>query len=510
MDRRSFLKHVARATAVAGAAGAGGWPAPAAEAAAGARDGAGSAPTKPASGGGPAATGGQASAAPAAAVSGASVPAAAAPAERLTLVGAGDCIITRRVREVTHPDFLELAGLVRGADCAWGNCEIVIGKGDELYPALKDEDLHAIGDPWTADELRWMGFRLMGTANNHTVDFGHRGLFSTLEHLDRVGIAHAGSGRDLDEAARPGFADTAAGRVGLVSCASTFPPFFAAGPSHPYGKGRPGINPLKVKGTVVLDDATFKRLAAARKVLGDLWAEDDYKSLGLPEPPPDPRKFDFGELTIAAGDHADYRSEVDAGDVKRIAEAIGIARGSARVVIASIHAHDARRKLALSDPFLETFARGTIDAGADVYFSSGPHVLRGIEMYKGKPIFYSLSNFFFQLETNRYLVAEDLLFGGLDGRGLDPGALERKIGLPRQQRFWQSFLPRITFAGGRVEAVELFPLTLGFGDPPDRLGTPRLARGEEAAAILRQLAALSAPYGTVIDVQDGIGRVRLG
>ncbi len=40
-----------------------------------------------------------------------------------------------------------------------------------------------------------------------------------------------------------------------------------------------------------------------------------------------------------------------------------------------------------------------IDAGADVFVGHGPHVLRGIEIYKGKPIFYSLSNFIFQNET---------------------------------------------------------------------------------------------------------------
>ena len=40
-----------------------------------------------------------------------------------------------------------------------------------------------------------------------------------------------------------------------------------------------------------------------------------------------------------------------------------------------------------------------IDAGADVFVGHGPHVLRGIEIYKGKPIFYSLANFIFQNET---------------------------------------------------------------------------------------------------------------
>ena len=36
-----------------------------------------------------------------------------------------------------------------------------------------------------------------------------------------------------------------------------------------------------------------------------------------------------------------------------------------------------------------------IDAGADLVIGSHPHVLQGIEYYKGKPIVYSLGNFIF-------------------------------------------------------------------------------------------------------------------
>jgi len=70
-------------------------------------------------------------------------------------------------------------------------------------------------------------------------------------------------------------------------------------------------------------------------------------------------------------------------------------------------------------------------------------------------------------------------------------------------------LPRITFAGGKVAAIELFPLALGYGEPVYRRGTPRLARGPEAAAILGNLARLSAPYGTRLEIAGEVGRVRL-
>jgi hypothetical protein len=46
--------------------------------------------------------------------------------------------------------------------------------------------------------------------------------------------------------------------------------------------------------------------------------------------------------------------------------------------------------------FLPQLARATIDNGADMFVGHGPHVLRGIEIYKGKPIFYGLGEFYYQ------------------------------------------------------------------------------------------------------------------
>lgn len=42
---------------------------------------------------------------------------------------------------------------------------------------------------------------------------------------------------------------------------------------------------------------------------------------------------------------------------------------------------------------LRKWARVVIDAGADAVVGHGPHVLRGVEFYRGRPIFYSLGNF---------------------------------------------------------------------------------------------------------------------
>ncbi|HEY4594187.1 MAG TPA: CapA family protein, partial [Thermoanaerobaculia bacterium] len=165
------------------------------------------------------------------------VPAQAAAPKRLTLAAVGDCIVTRKVSHLRDPDFLAAVELLRGADCTWGNCELVLANARDVYPAPKGGDPHTIAPPWGADELAFFGIDCVGVANNHILDFGNEGMFSTLANLDRVGIPYAGAGADLAAAASPGYVDTPAGRIGQVNCASTFPRYFAAGPAHPYLKG---------------------------------------------------------------------------------------------------------------------------------------------------------------------------------------------------------------------------------------------------------------------------------
>src|SRR4051812_47866757 len=332
MDRRTFLKTVAQATAVAGAAriaGAG----------------------------------------------------EAAPPDRLTLAAVGDCILARRVSEIKDPDFLALVDLLHGVDCAWGNSEIVLADPKKLYPSPKGGDPHGLADSWAADELRALGLRLMGTANNHTLDYGYDGLFSSLENLDRVGIAHAGAGVDLAQAARPGFFDSRAGRISDVNCASTFPNYFPAGPAHPYVNGRPGINALHADPTVQVGPELFARLKEMNAKLEELEGLREFDALTDPQPKTPEDLATFDQTTIRRGERLDLLVEARKIDVERITQAIRAARHGSRVVIASVHAHEARTVLEQPDVFLPPFAHACVDAGADLFVGAGPHVLRGIEIY---------------------------------------------------------------------------------------------------------------------------------
>ncbi len=438
-------------------------------------------------------------------------PAAAQAPDRLTLAAVGDCILARKVSGFKDPDFLAALELLRGADCTWGNCEAVMADPRQVHPAHKGIDPHTITQPWVADELAWAGIDLMGTANNHTMDFGDGGLASTLAHLDRVGIAHAGAGADLAQAARPGYAETPAGRVGLVSCSSTFLDANMSGPAHPYVLGRPGLNPLRVDRAVQVDPATFEALQKAGRHLLELAGAAEFPELVaeiVAKFPPGTALFD--EMLVKSGPTVDSLPAANAGDVQRISEAIATARNAAQVVIAANHAHEIRGRLEQPDLFLQPFARACLDAGADLYLSAGPHVIQAIEVYKGKPIFYCLGNFFFQYESLPVIPAEALAGLGVPITTLDPWTYHQKIPYHKEARFWQSYVPRLTYEKGRLTRIEIFPISLGFGQSVDRRGTPRLARGKEAAEILARLARLSEPYGTKIDVDGEMATVRLG
>ena len=55
--------------------------------------------------------------------------------------------------------------------------------------------------------------------------------------------------------------------------------------------------------------------------------------------------------------------------------------------------------MADTPPWQRDLAHQAVDAGAGIFVSHGPPLLHGIEIYRGKPIFYGLGGFFFQTIT---------------------------------------------------------------------------------------------------------------
>src|SRR5687768_9769191 len=168
--------------------------------------------------------------------------AAAAPVMSMALTG--DAIITQRLRPYREPEFLQLIELIRGADVAFTNVEMLF-HDYEGHPMASSGGTYMRAEPELAKELTWAGFDIGGLANNHTGDFGVESLYATTRALDAAGLVHAGTGENLQQAREARYTDTAKGRVALISCSSTFTPHSVAGVQRADMRGRPGLNPLR-------------------------------------------------------------------------------------------------------------------------------------------------------------------------------------------------------------------------------------------------------------------------
>lgn len=90
----------------------------------------------------------------------------------------------------------------------WANADLVVGNLE--CPLLSEELGQKVegkctlrGHPGWADVLKKCGFGVVSLANNHMMDYGVEGLFSTMEALDRAGIYYAGAGEDIETANSP-------------------------------------------------------------------------------------------------------------------------------------------------------------------------------------------------------------------------------------------------------------------------------------------------------------------
>jgi Bacterial capsule synthesis protein PGA_cap len=201
-------------------------------------------------------------------------------------------------------------------------------------------------------------------------------------------------------------------------------------------------------------------------------------------------------------------------DLDEIAAVVRSAAGLADYTIVTIHAHEGGRDRLVPADFLVTFARAMVDAGADMFVGHGPHVLRGIEVYKGKPILYSLGDFIFQNETLLRLPSENYASYDL---GADKHVNDfndarynfDKSGFPADRLIWEAVVAVPRFRGKQLVELALHPITLGFGQSRSVRGRPLFAEGELGQKILGDISKLSSAMGTKITVREGVGYVEV-
>jgi poly-gamma-glutamate synthesis protein (capsule biosynthesis protein) len=227
-------------------------------------------------------------------------------------------------------------------DLCAGVLEGLLAKPEELF--YKAGFTH-VGEGH-APNLAAAGFKALSLASN--VTFGRDAISRTLEQLDEAGIGHAGAGLDREQARRPMIVEAAGLKIGLISRTSVFWPHH-----HEALVDQAGVIPLRV--------ATSYQ--------------------------PHPRLIEL------PGAPAIVHTVPDEKEMAELIADVTELRGKVDLLFTYFHfGVSSQRDVA---QYQRTVAKAVVDAGADAVFGSHAHVVQPIEVYKGKPIFYGLSQVIF-------------------------------------------------------------------------------------------------------------------
>ena len=375
----------------------------------------------------------------------------------LTIVLTGQSMLRSDLR-ATKPSALPALKALLTGDVIFTNLEAAIAQPGQTI----QEGRGFLTPPEALDVLTGLGVNLLALAGNHAFDLKEIGIENTIREADRRHIVHAGTGRTLTDASAPAYLRTPNGTVALVASASGL---IAAG-----GRAtadHPGVNELRVFAGDRQNNAT-----------------DD-----LPAAPP---------------------NTPNAQDAQRILSSIREARQRADIVIVYQHNHvfgprafstiftEGMPERLSPNPWLVQWTHAEIDAGADIIVMHGAPLLHGVELYRGRPIFYDLGNFIYNVPPTLTYIDEPMS--------------------------WESLVATVRVEGKAVKSISMRPVVLnpiGDGQPDvhnaytsneflHTRGLPTAASGARAGYILERVAAASKPFGTRIDITGNLGTITVG
>ena len=240
--------------------------------------------------------------------------------------------------------FALVADALGSADVVYGNLENCFYDSTVPIP-FKGQWLHTATA--LAPALKEAGFHAVGCANN--VTYGADAILSTLALLDEMEIEHTGAGRDIASARAPVVIERDGVRFGFIQRTSVFWPI-----GHEATDTDPGVAALKAHTAY----------------------QPNVRIAEMPGGPP-------VVVTWPDAEHLDgYLAEVQA-----LRKRVGF-------LVASFH-WGISGSFETAD-YQVALAHAAIDAGADLVMGHGPHEVQAIEIYKDKPVFYSLGNFLFK------------------------------------------------------------------------------------------------------------------
>jgi poly-gamma-glutamate synthesis protein (capsule biosynthesis protein) len=258
-------------------------------------------------------------------------------AKDLTMLLVGDIIL-----DEPDPDsfFDSSRKVLRQADVVVGHVEVPHTKrgressSDVPAPASDPAHLAALGRA---------NFHVATLAGNHIFDAGPYGIEDTLALLAEQGIQTTGAGMDLEQARRPALLERDGVRFGFLS-------YNCVGPRDSWAsQKKPGCAYVRVITHYELDHAT---------------------------PGGPPTVYTFAEPVTLEAMENDIRS----------------LRRNVQVLTVALHKGIGHTPAVIS-MYERQVSKAAIDAGADIVVGHHAHILRGVEMYKGKPIFHGLGNF---------------------------------------------------------------------------------------------------------------------
>ncbi len=427
---------------------------------------------------------------------------------KLIVTATGDSLFTADVpEEYFSGEFLPIRDFMADADVKMTNLETNISEYGE-FPGAYSGGTWLNVTPEDFEGLFRFGFNYYSTANNHCMDYSYHGLISTLNNLDKKGVAHSGTGMDLESAGAPGVVKVGDKKVAIIAVDTSFNSASKAGVKTNKMQGRPGVNYLGYTSYYPITQEQYEQMKQIAKT-SKVNAYDELCIQGGFNLEPPKGVYRFGGTNFCY-DGSKKRTECNAKDKARILSSIEKAKKENDLVILSIHCHTIGEDKHEDVPdYLVEIAKSAIDAGASAVIGTGTHQLRPIEIYKDCPIFYSLGDFFYQGMRVKELPADFMTKYGIDvnstaWEGLMARSKNNTIGLQVHKCNFQTVLPKMTFENGKLTSIEMLPIVAGFNKQGKMEGLPYVAKGEEEKEIFDILDKLSKPYGTTLELENGV------
>lgn len=345
------------------------------------------------------------------------------------IAAVGDLVVNRKNPETV---FTHAAPILKQGDLVVGHLEGAI-TSKAMYKDSNGWGPHW-SDPKNVKGLTSGGFNVIHWASNNALDFGPEAFLDTKANLEAAGIKVTGAGKNLEEARQPAIVEANGVRVGVLSYCSICQKGYAA------RNDQAGIAPLRA------------------------WTSYHQTE---PEQPGSPCEV----VTWPYQD--DFEAMLK--DVKKLKEKVD-------VVALTLHwgIHHVPKTIAMYQPVI---AHAAIDAGVDVIFGSHPHLLKGVEVYKGKVIFYSLNMFCFDWPNRKPR------YGAMDDTALrynftrDP----ETPNFPYCKDARKTLIAKCYISGNEIKKVTVIPVYINTDNQP----VPQTANDEMFRTILNYMKDLT-------------------